>query len=471
MQNHLADSTAMYGAGNCTGKRVFEITTGQFAGRVVVLMHTSPSEIKMTYADYPYSAWATPFNLVNDSADSPFDATMDDDNNLYLVYTLEADKTLVCRKIGFVQGIWLVDTYHTIFDADINRRPSISIQPTGRLWAAWSRESGGVHYINVKHSDDGGDSWGSGPSDAGYEIASGLSSVYPRLQMMGSYIYLLYAVDGARLSYRRKHVNLDIWESEADISTGAGYDDNFDSAASDDGRLGVVFDNGAVCFREYDGDRWGGVAVIDANGGEFPQLRYFDNAPHVVYLSDFVGGSHRVLYSLGQSGDFSAPLTLDPPASTFDRFFCYNAGRAVYQDLTSEAADDTPGDICFPETAALLQSPGDAVYAGMENRFHYLKIILSTAGAGGIVSWQYYNGTDWVAFTPSGGAFNFDQPETELLLWDDLDSVPDNWQKNFIEGSRLFWIRVVVISAYDTDPVGTYAGSVSNAGSIVLMEN
>ena len=471
MLKHLIDSSAVSGAGLCTGKKVFEISSGRYAGRIAVLMQTSPTEIKLTYADYPYSEWSTPVTAANNSDDSSFDAVMDEDNNIYLVYTLGADNSLVCLMLSFVQGLWFAGDHNVVYNADINIHPSVTLQSSARLWVAWTREASGQYYINAKDSPDGGINWGNGPSSFGHDIASGTASAFSRLDSMGSNMFIVYTVDGARLSYRKKHFNMEIWEGEKDISTGTGFDENFDTSASDDNLLGVLFDNGAVCFREFDGEKWGGIETIDSGGGEFPQLRYFSNTPTAIYLSDFIAGSRRVLYSRRSSGIFSEPAVLESAANIFDKVLCYSASHAAYQDLSSEASDDTPGDMFFAGTSVLLQLPGDTVYFGMQNRFNRLKILLSQPGTVGIVSWQYFNGQDWIGFTPSGGVYNFDDFSKDLLLWDDLLSIPADWQRCTVEGGCMFWVRIVVTSAFDIGSVGTFAGAVSNTGAIVLMEN
>ncbi|HDL03153.1 MAG TPA: hypothetical protein ENH25_03375 [candidate division Zixibacteria bacterium] len=471
MQNHLADSTALYGAGISTGKKIFKISSGRFAGRIVALMQTSPTEIKLSCAEYPYTDWTPLQNIVNDCADSPFDAVMDGEHNICLVYTLGVDSTLVCRKLAFVQGIWVVGDSHVIYDSDSNVFPSVAIEQPDRLWVTWTRNASGQYYINAKKSDNDGVSWGSGSSSYGDEIALGNSSAFARVQPAGSYIYLVYTVDGSRMSYRRRNVNLEIWENESDIATGSGFDEHFDTAISGDERLGVVYDNSGIRFREYDGSRWLAICTIDENGGEFPCLRYFNNDPYVVYLSEFTGNTRKILFSRRLDNGFSDPQVLDSSQNTFDKALCYNAVVASYHDLTAEAADSNPGDMYFPESAVIFKSPGDALYLGMNSRFHALKIILSAVGTGGSVGWQYYNGQDWVGFAPAGGACDFDSTDRELLLWDDLASVPGDWQKYSLGGSRLFWIKAAVTSEFDTGPVGTHISTVSAIGAIALMEN
>ena len=106
MQKHLTDSTASYPGGISPGHRLLKIRYGTYAGRVALLLQSSASIIKLTYADYPYSTWSTPTTVINDADDFPFDALMDNDGNIFLAYTLVTSNDLVMRKLNFSAGNW-----------------------------------------------------------------------------------------------------------------------------------------------------------------------------------------------------------------------------------------------------------------------------------------------------------------------------------------------------------------------------
>ncbi len=470
MQKYLTDSSATFKAGIGPDKRIFKVASGQYAGRIVILVQTSPTDIKLTHADYPYTEWSSLSNVVSDSADFPFDAVMDENNNIHLVYTLDSSHNLVVRKLTYSGGNWSVGSLNTVYNADDNFYPSITIQQGSRLWISWSRYASALYYVHAKYSDDDGVTWGSGPSDDGYDLSSGALSAYSKSLMMGSYLYVIYTSGETKIAYRRKHINGSLFDDEMDIAGGNGFDFNFAAAVSGDNRLGVVFDHGKISYREFDGNSWSGIQDIDDNGGEFPRLNFYNNCPYIIYLSDFGNNQAKILYSRKAGSAFSNPAILDHGKTIFNKVLCYNSVVADYGDLTVAAGDDVAGDVYHPDSGAIFTEVGDALYLGSESRFHYLKIILSTAGAGGVMSWQYYNGTEWASFTPAGGNYNFDSLDKELLLWSDYSSMPPDWQKKGITGSELFWLRIVVATSFTTDPVGSQISSVSNARAIVLME-
>ncbi len=470
MQNHLSNSTAAYKAGISPAKRLFRVTSGSYAGRVVILLQTSPSEIKLSYSDYPYSVWSALQTVISDSADFPFDAFMNDSGHIYIAYTLGAGNDLVMRKLTLSGESWSAGALNTIYNGDDNYFPSINCEPNGRIWVTWSRLSSGLYYVNAKLSDDDGVTWPNGPTSPGSTLSSGADSAYSKIIIRDPYNYCIYTLGQVKLAYRKKHFNIALWDSEETIAAGSGFDHNFDAAISQDGRIGVVFDDAKIRYREFDGSSWGTLSDIDDNGGEFPQIKFVNNVPYLVYLSDFGNGQKKILYSRRESGSFSIPAIFDSRKSALSRVFCYRAVTGDYDDLTDAAESNTSSDIYHSSSGVIFKDIADALYLGLDEKFHYLKIRLSTAGSSGSVSWQYFNGQEWISFSPVGGNYNFDIADKQLLLWNDYNSVPADWQKKSVNGIERLWIRIVVSSPFTTGPVGSQITSISNVGAIVLME-
>ncbi|MBN2227099.1 MAG: hypothetical protein JW763_07010 [candidate division Zixibacteria bacterium] len=470
MRTYLTNSTAAFKAGISPGINVFKVTTGPHAGRMVILMQTSSSEIKLSYADFPYTVWSTPSVILSDCADFTFDAVMDNTGHVFCVYTLNSTHDLVCRRLGFSGGGWTAETLRTIYSSDDNYYPSLALDVSGHLWVAWTRIVSGSAYLNVKSSADNGVSWGVGASDAGETLTSGASSAYAKCLTFGSYLYVLYTLGGTVLACRRRHADGGVWDGAVELAGGTALDHNFDASISRNGQLGVAYDDNAIRFREFDGVSWSGIVEIDSVAGDFPQITYFKNTPYVTYLREFGSGQSQAVYSRRLTDSFSTPLVLDNGKVALDGVLCYHAASGTYDDLTSAAGDSVSGDICHGESSAMVQNVGDAMYIGHGRPFHYVKILLASSGVGGTVLWQYFNGQDWVSFTPSGGACHLDSPNRELLLWDDYQSLPSDWQPCPVNNRRLYWIRIAVSASFTTAPVGTQITSVPNAEALVLME-
>ena len=102
----------------------------------------------------------------------------------------------------------------------------------------------------------------------------------------------------------------------------------------------------------------------------------------------------------------------------------------------------------------------------MDEPFRFIRFDLSTAGSGGSVTYSYWNGSTWIAFTPADGVFALDQADKELRLWADYKSIPSDWQKKIIEGDLRFWIKVEVTGTFSTGAIGTQITAVSSLTAV-----
>ena len=469
MQKKITETTAAYGLGIAPGKKLFRIPSGQYRGRLVAIVQTSGSTLILSWADTPYTSWSEPITVANDSSDFPFDCVMDNDGNIYIVYSEASTKYLVSRKLHFSGGSWSPGVTRTVYNDNESYFPSIDIESGGKLWVSWSRKTGGFYYLHAKSSTDSGTTWGSGPSDAGDILTGGSSSLYSRLMAGISDIYIVYMHTADTISMCALPVIGGDWTSALHVATSSGdFDDNFDAALSDSGLLGVVFDQEALKYREFDGVNFGPIVALDDDEGICPQLYFNDNVPVVVYLSETASDQMLIKHTNRSTGSFSTPEALDPAARQFDSVVLYNAAASSYADLTSAAASATTADVYHPSSNVLVEESADLLLLGMDCRFRYVKFLLSTAGSGGTVSYSYWDGSNWSAFTPSGGGFNLDATDRDLLLWDDYTSMPADWQKTSVGGSVRFWIKVEVTSAFSTGGVGSRITAISDLGPIIV---
>jgi hypothetical protein len=99
----------------------------------------------------------------------------------------------------------------------------------------------------------------------------------------------------------------------------------------------------------------------------------------------------------------------------------------------------------------------------MGAKFNQARIILSTAGIGGQISWQYWNGESWTDLAPQSGSYHLDSEQKTVMLWQDLNSVPADWQMCPVNAVSQFWIRSLVITPFATAPVGSQITAVPQA--------
>lgn len=464
MQKKIADTTASADTvlGGPTGRKLFKIPSGQYCGRLAALIRTSPTDIRLTFADPPFVAWSSPQLVANDAAEQKFDAVMDSSGNIHVVYPEASTQYLVTRKLTFAGGLWSIGPKVTIFNGDPGYDPSISVEPGGKLWVCWSRFSSPNRLIHAKSSNDSGGTWGAGPSDAGDALSSPSLSSYSRLLVGANDIHVIYTYGNAGLAIRSCPIGGGSWSSEEFIATGnSGFTEQFDAAIRPDGLLAVVYNDTMFRYREFDGVTWGAIITLDALPQTSPQLLFRNNSPVVVYTTGLSGVQKLLTYTQRQPGGFSAAAMLDNRAKPFDTVLLYSQTSASYANVTAAAESATTGDVFHPATNALLKNAGDAVYLGMDRPFRYAQFTLSAPGAGGTVTYSFWDGVHWQAFTPVNGASYFDAADVQLLFWNDYADLPHDWQRKTVDGVSLFWIKIEVVSSYATGPVGSQVTAVS----------
>ncbi|MEW5993953.1 MAG: hypothetical protein AB1744_06110 [Candidatus Zixiibacteriota bacterium] len=468
MKTKITQTTAAHGLGHPAGRKLLRIESGDYAGRLVAVVQTAAGDIKFTYADKPYTSWSALTLIAVDAADEPCDCVMDNDHNIHVVYTEVTTQNLVTRKLTFSGGTWSVGAKVTIYNGSASLYPSIAIEAGGKLWVSWTRVSGGLHYVHVKSSTDDGATWGSGPSDAGDALTAGASSAYSKTIVGADDVHVIYTDGGLNISIRSIPIAGGSWTSEYNIATGTQFDRHFDAALSTEGVLGVVFDHGTLKYREYNGDAWSTTVTLDPDGGDFPQIVFTNNVPAIVYLSPQASDQILTKYTIRSTGAFSTPAILDNRAKEFDSVMLYDASSATFADLTGAAASSAAADVFHPDSGVLLQDACDVVYLGMDDKFRYIKSLLSTAGSGGTVVYSYWDGSNWKAFTPASGPFNLDTTDKDLALWEDYDGIPGDWQKLFVNSVFRFWIKIEVNAAYSVGPVGSQITAMTDLKALVV---
>ena len=137
---------------------------------------------------------------------------------------------------------------------------------------------------------------------------------------------------------------------------------------------------------------------------------------------------------------------------TFSKVFSYDLSTTTYTDNTSEA--NTPRGTsfyAFSETVGV----GDVLYFGSGNKFTGVVLNLVNVGVGGVVVWEYYNGTDWTAMTVSESSTGCDDLNASgVISWD----LPSGMGKTTINDEENYYVRVRVTTAHSTSPSVDYFG-------------
>jgi hypothetical protein len=466
MKKLLTTTTASHSLAPPGARRLLRVRSGAYAGRLVALLHTAPHELYIAWADPPYEVWSTPQLAVDDLADQGIDALMTDAGDIQIIYTEWASSFIRTVRMVFAEGAWSGGTPVVVCNAGLATGPSIARDSSGAMWAAFVMLDGPFRFLHVKRSIDDGATWGSGPADEGTVLTSGVSQVDAKLLSGANATCLVYTQLNTELVMRSCETGDNAWSEAYVVVSDPVVDEHFDAAVSPGGMLGIVYDSGDLRYREFNGVNWSTIAVIDANGGSYPQLRFEGEVPVVFYLSEFAADQRLLTYSHRRTGAFSLPETVDPQTGVFDAVVLYNQSSASYANLTSEAADAAPADVVHPDSSALMAHLGDAVYLGRDKRFRLVRVDLSTAGSGGATAASYFDGSQWRSFTPTTGNCEFSASTQLVVLFQDDEDLPDDWQRTTVNGQLRYWVRLVVTSPYATPPVGSRITAIGDVQAV-----
>jgi hypothetical protein len=468
MRKKITDTSAAQGLGNPGQAKLFRVSTGAYVNRRVALVQTSPTEIKLTWSDTPGSNWSNLTSVVSDARDGAFDARMSPNGDIHLVYSIQTTNYLTTRKLTLGEGSWSVGSAVTVYNGAQCFDPSLAIASDGSLWVAYSRFVSPSRSIYVKSSTDDGATWGSGAGDAGDQISGVSTFAWSRLVIDSLSVHTIYHNQDTALSIRSRALSGGSWSTAYNIATGSGFDRNFDAAVAPDNRLGVVFSRDQLYYREYDGANWGALTVLEDQPVICPQLLFENNIPAALYL-DMIGGNVQVpMQTDRRTGSFSTPTQLDDRMAPLQSVLLYNAVADSYEDLTVQAGNQTAADVYHSANGSLVKDAGDALYLGLDTRFRFARLVLSTAGTGGTIISSYFDGAEWNAFTPANGVSDLSASPSDLLLWTDFGSIPDDWQKRTVNGLSRYWVKVEVASEFTTGPVGSQISAASELNRIIF---
>ena len=459
MQKLIDTVNSYYATGIHPQAKLFKVPAGQYQDRVVIICPKTANLLVYVWSDPPYLSWSEPVSLVTDSADYPASAFMDSTGNIYLVYTQQTSLCLLERKLSFSQGSWSLGVVNTVCNVGLSYFPQIIKDTMNRLWVSWTYydQSAECYFIQVKTSQDDGDTWGSGPSDPGPTLTNGSTSCFSQLLLHSSFVRCFYSNGSTLLAFRSRGLQSSEWDSQQTIYSGSSIDDNFCADLSADNKVGIIFPGtSSLLYREFDGNSWSGLYTVDSSQPSSLTIRFLDNVPYVFFAKSIGDGQNQVFCTYQEGSSFTTPIAFEPGQKPFDQVICYDdSAGSKYNDKTIPASDSNPADVFHPTSGSLIKDSEDALYLGMDVKFNLVRIILSTVGVSGAVKWQVWNGETWSDFVPDSGSYHLDLPEKTVILWQDLNSAPSDWQICPVNGVNKFWIRILVTTPFVTPPVGT----------------
>ena len=142
----------------------------------------------------------------------------------------------------------------------------------------------------------------------------------------------------------------------------------------------------------------------------------------------------------------------------FTKIFAYDG--TTYNDVTLEA--QSPGGTSF----TIFHNATSYLYLGHDEKFDMAVFDVDLAASIGALTWEFFNGSAWIAFVPASGrlAHDPDAPDFGVpygFTKDGAEMFPENllstWDTTTISGSLKYWVRVK-------------AASVSSAGTLKRIQ-
>ena len=190
------------------------------------------------------------------------------------------------------------------------------------------------------------------------------------------------------------------------------------------------------------------------------RLKRFQFSTEQAYVLEFGNTSIRFFRNQGQisAADITASIENGSFTDAIQVAFSHvwqvddTPSDNAFVDETTDANDAGTGDwALFPATEA----NGDYAAFGYTTTFGQIKFNYAsgTAGVGGVVTWEYWNGSAWTALS----SVSDETSSFTTAAADDLNVsflIPSDWAALVINSSAsLFWVRARITTVYSTNPV------------------
>jgi hypothetical protein len=175
------------------------------------------------------------------------------------------------------------------------------------------------------------------------------------------------------------------------------------------------------------------VAVKDGSSGASVP-RYSDSA---ISSGDVV----RPLVGLGTMYSDSWPTSLNTTMLGGDLTAAYkDVGPGVFTDVLSALNSSATADVTFPTATS------DFVYFGFDTAWQFLALNVSTAGAAGVIAWEYYTGSAW----SSTGMPTNNLTSTGWQRLDFTAAIKAAMAQTSVNGVTKYWVRANIGTLYTT---------------------
>lgn len=404
------------------------------------------------------------------------DAIKDASDNIYIATSLPNPGAANNNDVNFIKltkgtgSTWTLGSAHIVFDGNTtvgHAYGSIALDSANRLWIATRYFDGTNYQIALKTADTltptSSSDWTLSSATFVTPTTNNNFNI-PKFLHFGSNLALFYNNEGngGQISWRTRADSdaVDSWSSEAELTNlNISSNSAFSVAVDANDLLHLLYNetSGAVQYRNFNGTDWSTPVQLGTsitNGSTLLKIVADGSQVVAVYgdasnLDANLAGSKRLAYRIGQSPfgetDFSAAETLAAAQEPFDQV--WKSVSSVFSDQTAVANSSTAADFTFPTAT------NDALYFGKTEEFDTLSWVLSTAGVGGTITWQYWNGSSWANLSVAASSNpNF----TSTTGWLSF-TAPNDWATTSLnsESTAYYYVRALLSGGFSGAAVAT----------------
>ena len=442
------------------------------------------------------STWTCGGQLSSDTTNLMYaDARVDSSDNIYVVYSVAAGSASAAYNVSyrrFTKGsgsTWTMEAAQTVLDGitpatscatvDTGSYSYAVIEPEGstRLWLATRCFDGTNYQVSVFYSDGLGTAPTWTQSVAVVDTGKTGTTAYhtPTIVRYGSKIGVFFETQDNPYnlwwSNRADSDDLSSWSAPSQVGTmavgSARARGLLSTVSTVSGNIFVISNDtaGNVYYSSWNESSWSTRASLGTNIAQRGQLTITTDGTNVwaIYgsttgLSSSLSGSAKLVYKKGVYNSSSNTTTFDSTATAvipyhgiFDKVWTYISSS--YSDVTTAAGNTTSADVTMPSAAA------DIIYFGKTAKFDAISFDLSTLGIGGLVVWEYYNGSTWMPLTTYFAVSNNNFITGDGYITFNPHS---DWATTQInsEATAYYYVRARVTTTYTTAPVGVQMAAI-----------
>ncbi len=331
-----------------------------------------------------------------------------------------------------------------------------------RLWVATRyRDRTNSHYYSTRvyYSDGFGDAptW---TLSTTLDTADSTSYRHPVLFVFGTKIGVVYN-DGSTTGtkdWRWRNISdpLGTWAAEATISNNSTTKIDHSVVADDNGGIHMItgdFSNlSSVWYHYYNGTSWQSAVQLESSGAGYYGISITTDGTDVWVVYPVDSGyqsylAYRQIVSPFASENIGSLQPVNSTDDFFDKSYTYIS--STYADVTS--------NMSTANATTMGDTTGDMIYFGHLSQYRSFStkfIGSSYDGIGGVLAWEYWNGSSWATITSLS---SFDTNLTSYIHPNFITfAAPGDWVTKEIDAANApgtyYYIRARVTTGYTTAP-------------------